>query len=76
MDLRSKSLGECVLDLRPGQIDIEALLGPPLFWGYGVSPGARDAPDFLCSLEPSVCVQGPIEIGKQWGPGGGCCGGG
>ena len=66
MDLRSKGLGERVLKLRPGQLEIEALLGPPLFRGYCVSPGARDVPGFLGSREPSVCVQEPIEIGKQW----------
>ena len=67
MDLWSKGLGKRVLNLRlrerqalaerDGQLEIEGVMGAPVFWDYSVSLGERDVLDFLDFLQDPVPVE-------------------
>ena len=50
---------------RDGQLDIEGVMGPPVFWGYRVSLAERDVLDFLDFLKQPVAVQYLIEAEKR-----------
>ncbi len=76
MDLWSKGLGKRVLNLRlrerralgerDGQLEIDGVMGAPVFWDYSVSLGERDVLDFLDFLKGPVPVQYLVGAEKRW----------
>jgi hypothetical protein len=76
MDLWSKGLGKRVLNLRlrerqalaerDGQLEIEGVMGAPVFWDYRVSLGERDVLDFLDFLQDPVPVQYLVGAERRW----------
>ena len=76
MDLWSKGLGKRVLNLRlrerkalverDGKLEIDGVMGAPVFWDYRVSLGERDVLDFLDFLKGPVPVQYLVGAEKRW----------
>jgi hypothetical protein len=76
MDLWSKGLGKRVLNLRlrerealverDGKLEIDGVMGAPVFWDYRVSLGERDVLDFLDFLKGPVPVQYLVGAERRW----------
>ena len=76
MDLWSKGLGKRVLNLRlrerkalverDGKLEIDGVMGAPVFWDYRVSLGERDVLDFLDFLKGPVPMRYLVGAEKRW----------